>query len=149
MRTRRVRIALWRQLTGRLSPTAIEAGNGRGLNLDAYQRDRDGLGAEALDRALLRQADELTRDIAAMHGARALYTLMSCHARGTIGKSGGPAARAEFIRQTAEQANKLGEQLRELARTADAVAYGLRLRAEDHDAERALDDRLAGLREDG
>jgi hypothetical protein len=152
-RRRRVPVAAWRRLLARLHPAAIAAGNERGLSLDAYQADRDGIGAEALDRALQRQVDLLADALTKDRAPGSLGGLLNELRRGVnpdrrpyASQVGGPGGVARYLREARTDATALAELLRDLADVADVVALGLGLRAGDHDAEQALDDRLAALR---
>jgi hypothetical protein len=153
IRKRRVPVSIWRRLRSRLHPAAIAAGNERGLCLDAYQSNRDALGAEALDAALQQQVYELARalrqDRAAGSVGGLLAALRRSIERDRRPYTSGPAGIARHVRNAREDASALAELLRNLAEVADVVADGLELRAEDSDAAHALDEYLARLRTRG
>lgn len=143
VKVRRVPIASWRRLLARLTPTAIAAGNVRGLNFDSYRLDRDGLGREAVDLALAQQAAELIDEIGLIAGpGNIAASLRRLHRE--AGRGG--TRSAELTRLQAEHALTLAARLRYLAELAEVIALGLGLRCDDHKHDQALDDTLARLR---
>ncbi|MEV0822509.1 hypothetical protein [Nonomuraea rubra] len=151
-RKRRVPIAMWRRLVNHLSAAAKRAGDESGYPLARYQFDRDEA-YEALDAALQQQLDDIEHDLTRRDPAGMLSLLGELqrrtdpYRRPNASDVGGAAGLAAHTRGNARRAAELAGRLRRLALTVEVVGFGLGLRAEDYDAEQALDDRLDRMRE--
>lgn len=146
-RRRIVPAATWRRLLAGLSPTAVAAGEATGDTLDDYRRDRDRPNY-ALEGVLAKLTWELSEALlnpvtwaGNIREVRRGITTRDAWPS-PVGRRG-EADVADHLRATALAARTLAGLLRDRAASADTIALGLDLLAEDHDAYQRVVDLLA------